>query len=420
MDLALSPDIEAYWCYLILFCLALIVAVIQVRLLLKTLPNIWASAGAWLLLAAYTVVPIALFWLLDRADALHDTSVFAAILIALTYRQILSGGTQGMPVPGGFAQAWQPFVTWSNKVAAGISARIARNNSRYDGTLIEKLAANPEVYDYVRKTVLNRTSDPAKVQAALADLDKLKSTLDDAGVLEKKANYLYYALKDVPDVDSDRLLLNMGLTSKRHYYLYAREWRSKLFVISVIIAAALGIFGWISFSDFPFGAHYHLWRFQKINATSADRFRALQHLEEGLRGADPKYGELVRQQLTHQLRFEMLPLETADRILRLLLNKSLAMSDALTVELADSLRNENSDLRARTQKELVYIADARDLQIPSELRSWKPGKEDAPTCIDAVSNTWAKLAKTRKAPEPRELACLAAPAPGKAGPEKKE
>src|ERR1700748_2075579 len=112
MDQALSPDLEAYWCYAIVFFLAVIVAAVQVRLLLKGLANAWATARAWLLLGAYTAVPLLLFWALDRADALHDTSLFAAILVALTYRQILAGSSQGITVPSGLATAWQPFVTW--------------------------------------------------------------------------------------------------------------------------------------------------------------------------------------------------------------------------------------------------------------------------------------------------------------------
>ena len=213
MDLALSPDFEAYWCYLILFSLALTVAVIQVRQLLKGLPNIWATARAWLLLAAYTAVPIALFWLLDRADAIHDTSLFAAILVGLTYRQILTGGTQGITVPGGFAKAWQPFVTWSDNIAAGISARIARNRSRYDQDVIQQLATHDDIFDNVRKTILNRSADPSKVQAALDDFNKLKPPLDDAGVQRRKANDLYYALKALPEVDSDRFLRDNGIIS---------------------------------------------------------------------------------------------------------------------------------------------------------------------------------------------------------------
>jgi len=49
---------------------------------------------------AYTLIPLALFWLLDRTNAIHDTSLFAAILIGVGYQQILSGSFATLKAPG--------------------------------------------------------------------------------------------------------------------------------------------------------------------------------------------------------------------------------------------------------------------------------------------------------------------------------
>lgn len=408
MDLSISPDIEAFWCYLVLFILALTIAGVQVRGLLKGYENVWASAGAWLLLASYTAIPVALFWFLDRADALHDTSLFAAILVALTYRQIISGGADGFTLPAGFAKAWQPLVTWSDKIAAGISARIARNGSRYDGTVIHRIANDPKVFEAVRRLALNRAADPAKLQKAIDDFDKLKPPLDDSGVQERKANYLYYSVKALPDVDSERFFLELGLIGKQHYYLYAREWSSKLLVIGGLAIVAACVAGYWSRIPVPiFEARYYLWRFEKPNATDIDRFRASQHLEQGLRDGNPQYVDTVRRELTRRLAFDDLPVETADRILKILLNRALiSNSQELIDELADALRTDNPDLRARTQKELLYIGDERRLPIPAGLRNWKPGKEDASTCVDAVANEWARLGNSKHTPDSGALLCL--------------
>jgi hypothetical protein len=412
MDSALSPDIEAYWCYLALFAIALAVAGIRVRRLLQGFANIWATAPAWLLLAAYTAVPVVLFWLLDRADALHDTSIFAAILIAVTYQQILTGGSQGMVVPGGFAKAWQPFVTWSDNIAAGISARIARNNRRYDDKVIHHLATDGAIFEKVRRMILNRSADPGKVQTAIEAFSSLKPPLDDAGVQERKASYLYYALKALPDVDSDQELRDLGVISKREFYLYAREWSSKLIVVGVMAALIVAAGGWWWFGrQTPiriYEAKYHLWRFGKANATAVDRFRAEQYLKQGLREGNADYIQTVRQGLTERLGFQLLPVETADKTLKLLLNQSFANPrGALIGELADDLRTDNPDVRSRTQKELVYLGDEGHLAIPAALRNWNPGKEDAPACIDAVASAWVRTA-AKSAPEPDALACLTA------------
>jgi len=406
MDQALAPDLEAYWCYALVLFLAVIVAAVQARQLVKGLANAWATVRAWLLLGAYTCVPIVLFWALDRADALHDTSLFAAILVALTYRQILAGSGQGVTVPSGLATAWQPFVTWSTSVAAGISARIARNNSRFDQAVVAKLLSDPKAYEDVRKTVLNHTPDPAKTQADLDSRDKLKPPLDDAGVLERKATYLYLTMKGLPDIDSDIFFLQKGLISRQDYFLYAKEWKSKLVVIAMMLATLATILA-LALSDRQFlsayQVHYHLWRFEKVNATPADRFRATQFLESGLQRGDAVFLDLVPRELTARLRFDGLPVEDADRFLALLRTQSLADSTALLPGLADALRTTNAELRADTEKTLVYWAAEHGLTVPPELRAWSPAKQDADTCVDAASNAWKAIADRQP---PGALTCL--------------
>jgi len=411
LDLSLSPDVEAYVCYLVLLGLALIVAVIQVRTLLKGYTNVWSSARSWLLLGAYTSVPIGLFWLLDRADALHDTSLFAAILVAIGYRQILSGGSQGVTVPSGFAAAWQPFVTWSNNVASGIRDRIARNNSQYDAEAIRNLAGNREVFDEVRSIVLNASPAPPQVQAALDAFNALKPPLDDSGVQARKARYLYIALKAVPEVDADKLLKDRGIIDKRQYYLYAKESRSKWFVRVVSFGAAVvAVVLALQLRDPSYQARYYLWRLEKTNATAIDRFRAEQHLEQGLRRGDAGFVSTVRDRLKVRLRYASLPLDTGDRMLAVLFHGTGGQFDSsLMTELAESLRTENADLRSRTEKVLVYLADQGGLKSPAALRDWKPGKEDALTCVDAAANAWQRIAKGGTAPD-GTLACLAEPA----------
>jgi hypothetical protein len=412
LDLSLSPDFEAYWCYCILAALALIVAAVQVRALLKGFTNAWSTARAWLLLAAYTAVPVALFWVLDRADALHDTSVFAAILVAITYRQILSGGAQGVTVPGGFAKAWKPFVTWSDNIAAGIRDRIARNASQYDAKVTDHLATEPTVFDDVKSKVLNHSADPAQVQLSLDEFDKQKPPLDDAGVLQKKATYLYFALKALPEIDADKLLKDKKIITTSEYYLYAKEWRSRIFVggfavlVVVLLVIAAG-----QVRDPKYEARYYLWRFEKPNATQVDRFRAAQHLEQGMRSGKSDFVRIVRQELATRLRFDALPLDTADRMLQLFFQKTAVAPDASLIEiLAESLRTDNPDLRVRTQKVLLYLAEECHLTIPEALRTWRPSKEDAATCVDTVANAWSLVAHSGASPvTDAALACLAEP-----------
>ncbi|MBV9158801.1 MAG: hypothetical protein JO097_21255 [Acidobacteriaceae bacterium] len=189
--------------------------------------------------------------------------------------------------------------------------------------------------------------------------------------------------------------------------MYAREWASRLFVIGVaaliFIACVIGL----KYARTPeVQARYYLWPFQKPNTTALDRYRAEQHLKRGLLDRDSKYVQIVRTELAERLRFEMLPLDTADRMLKLLYeNSSSAPDNALIADLADSLRTNSADLRTRTEKILIYLADERRLSIPQELRNWKPSKEDAATCVDTIAHEWANIANASSI-KPDSLNCI--------------
>lgn len=408
MDLSLSPDLDAYWCYLVLFTLAFIAALLHVRGLLKGFTNVWAMARSWLLLVAYTAVPVVLFWILDRADALHDTSLFGAVVVAVAYRQILAGSNQSLTPPSGLASAWQPFLAWSDNIAAGIRDRIARNKSRYDAEVVQKIAGKPEVYEKLERLVLNHAPKPGDVQTALADFDKLKPPLDDQGVLERKASFLYFSLQTLPEIDAAAVLRDEKIISVAKYYYYAREWSSRLIVWAVIgiLILLVGV-GAYQLQTPVYRARYDVWRFEKPNGTAADRARATQRLEEGLRTGKPEYVAAVQGELTAHLRYRAVPLETADRMLKLLFQKTGEVRPGVIQALADSLRTDDADLRVRIEKVLVYLAEERKLTIPAELRDWLPSKEDAPTCVDRAANAWARLDGGGTL-EPGALACLGA------------
>src|SRR5438045_1921663 len=114
MEQVASPDFPAYICYLIVFFLGSLVAFSKVNRLMASSPGRWGSLGTWWVFVAYTAVPILLFWLLDYTNALHDTSLFAALLIALGYRQILAGEVKGIAAPGQVSKLWSPIEAWAN------------------------------------------------------------------------------------------------------------------------------------------------------------------------------------------------------------------------------------------------------------------------------------------------------------------
>ena len=87
MDLTLSPDLDARICYGIVFLCAILGACLQIqkRFAAARLPAtwIWHSPSTWMMFVTFIVTPLGLFWLMDRMNALSDTSFFAALLVGL-------------------------------------------------------------------------------------------------------------------------------------------------------------------------------------------------------------------------------------------------------------------------------------------------------------------------------------------------
>src|ERR1051325_7251380 len=165
-----SPDIPAYLSYALVLLVGAVVARANVNNLVANFGNRWAFAGTWWLFLAFLALPIALFWFLDYTSALQDTSLFAALLVALGYRQIFAGRVQGITMPGQSAALWQPFEDWVKRTNERILSRQAQYKARLDELGRASSADDPEkLWDFEALT-LERSNDPAALSAALAPL----------------------------------------------------------------------------------------------------------------------------------------------------------------------------------------------------------------------------------------------------------
>lgn len=380
-----SPDWPAYYCYLLVLTFGLIVAYSRVSLLFAGLPGAWGTVNIWLLLLAYTAVPLALFWFLDWTNAIHDTSLFAAILIAAGYRQILSGRMTGIQLPGATSKVWQPFEAWANWLGDRIRDRVQLNTARYTDQVIRSVKADPQKLNDLKSLALLRSANPQQVQA---DFDALRTTetialWGDEGVLDKQIRSLYQSLRAV--ADSDLLMRKAKIIDWRQYYWYAKEWRSKARAWLVVAAAlvALGVAGWRLSSPNNW-ARYYYWRLEKPNTTPADLFRSKQEYAKLLEAAPE--GEFAR--IGRSLRYEGLSLETADRLLAILLENRSRSKSGIQYLLIDSLRADNPDIRTRVQNTLTYLANERAICVTASLANWKPSKNDGATQIDQRMKDW--------------------------------
>jgi hypothetical protein len=104
----------------------------------------------------------------------------------------------------------------------------------------------------------------------------------------------------------------------------------------------------------------------------------------------------VSAKLTALLATPGLPVATADNILSLLIetrDRATGSSGQLLSLLADALRADNSDIRERIQKTLLYLAADRQLTVPAELQNWNSDAKNTAADLDTVIKQWRTVVR---------------------------
>ena len=390
MDMNVSPDLEAFCCYGLVLLLGLAVAWSQVSRRLGKLPGQWIMVNTWLLFFAYTFVPVLLFWFLDRTNAVHDTSLFAAVLVGFGYQQILTGSLGSIRAPGDVSKFWQPFGIWADSISDRIRERIIVNNSQFDERLLSTIRTDDAKFAALKAVALVHVPDANVLGQSLRTIAANQNVLGDTGVRAKQASLLYETLQQSSPQQFEYLLYKNDVIPKRWYFWYALEWRSKttaILVAAILLASAVG--GVWSIGTPQNHARYYVWRLHKDNATDYDRFRARTKLL-GYVSTTP----LTYSQLTHVLKVPNLPVKTADSILGLLVeSRQSAAKNRVDLQalLVDALRTENSDIRTRIHKVLVYLAKDRGAAVPPDLENWQSDPKYSATDVDKIAGQWSRV-----------------------------
>lgn len=274
MDLSVSPDLNALICYAIVILLGLITAGGQVSNRLANLPSKWIMVNTWLLFFAYSLLPVGLFWLLDRTSAIHDTSLFAAVLIGGGYQQILSGNVATIRPTGDISKFWQPFSAWADHVADRVRNRIARNDALFIEKFFSDVIKNQQKQDDLNNLALGHSTHGPELQKALGDLQAQASTLGKDVVVARRIRVLYDDLTRSAPQTWQFLLYEKGVITPGFYYWYEKEWRSK--VAAIVVAAVLiagATFGLYRLWTSENLGRYYVWRLAKANATDVDHFQ---------------------------------------------------------------------------------------------------------------------------------------------------
>jgi hypothetical protein len=414
VDQLTSPDIPAWVCYLIVLAFGLLVARSQINELLASYPDHWGFLGTWVLFAAHGGLPVGVFWLLDYSSALHDTSLFAALLVALGYRQIVVGGVQGIQMPGPTPKLWEPFQAWVKRVAD----RIASQQKRYRDAIAEALRTYFST-DHLQLPNLEHvarvySSDAPQLGAKLAAMAQAPPPpgMTAAALQEyqnrQRAQALLEDLRASQPERYAQLLLRQGRVPGKKLTLYSAKlplYMARLLgqlpkltgwagAVAILLSVALSV-SW--FRQDTSQLWYHQWRFGKANATERDRFRSREYLSAHLRAAslDAANGAQrvvpVVEPLLRQLRYKDVPSRLADDVLRLVVDCHSTVSDLIVVpSLIEGLRTDNADIRLRIQRTLLTLqgADYPRASVNRSLAAWVPAKDESPGDIDGRVRAW--------------------------------
>ena len=387
MELSVSPDLEAFYCYLIVSIVGLFVAYNQVSSRMEGFKDIWRMLGTWILFFLYFFIPVGLYWLLDRTGAIQDTSLFAALIVGFGYERILSGSSGAVQAPGGLSQIWNPLVSYANRIVEKIRDKAHLNDLRMKNQLITEIVAENDRFAALEALGKKLTPDTVTLNDGLAEIDR-NTDLGDLAKLERKADILYVEVSATDDFLYE--MHQRKIISKNSYLMNAYQIRSKLAALIM-----LGIFFFVLYlvaskiNPLALETEYALWRLEKPNASKIDLFRAERRLALILNG-DKEGAKNAFYSLGEKLRKPEFSLERTDHVLNILLEHRCAAVKGevvLPTIMIKSLNTTDSDARSRIHRALTYLAKFVESK-PHPVPSWDPSKGNTVTDLQSHIDEW--------------------------------
>ena len=410
-----SPDVPAYICYAIVLVFGVIVAWSTINRLLDGYPDHWAFAGTWALFLAHAALPVALFWFLDYTSALHDTSIFAALVVSVGYRQIFAGGVQGITMPGQASTIWKPFEAWVSTVADRIGTKQKLYLDRFDDQVRSLIFGDPQRMAALETLVLSNSRDVVTLQTVLGGLPKTGNAEADKRL---KLDALWRDLRTSQPRNYGWLLHKRGIVQFWRYWLWLSNGRAKLISGGSILAGVLLLLGLYIWSSTDAGGltrrqagliRYHQWRLLKLNATERDQWRSAEILSGELRQLKPADRALVQTlfgPLLRELRFPSAGERQVRAVLALVVNTHApAMNSCVVPELIESLRTASESVRLQIRNALSAIqkVDYPGAKLPDTLAKWEPKKDESPAELDERVRAWQAWWQTaERTPPSRE------------------
>ncbi len=411
MDMAMSPDLPAWVCYLVVFLFGGFAAYIQVRRRIGKAPFAWLMPDTWTLLLVYWLVPLVLFWLLDRLGAVADTSFFAAVLVGVGYERIMTSGLNGISAPGDVTSVWQPWVAYADRISAQIRERLQQRQDAFERRIAALVAGNDQRHGALDEWMHAIVDLPPALVGAYDTLKAGQGAQGDPGqapALPPRTRELRLALLQLKMVGArfnrPGELFHRGVIGPMDY---AREllrggWQGFWFALRgymLIVVIATGTVLALQYSgrqnDGAVGSidrarvHYNMWRLAKPGISARDLSRAQSNTADLL--SEKATRALTLHETGERLLRPDLPMDRVDALLGLLMRREAESPRDLRESAATlwpALAHPNVDVRRRVQASLVYLARRGGGDPPAEIREWAASENNTPVETAALVAAW--------------------------------
>ena len=295
-------DIPAWISYALITVVSAFAAANQVHKLLSKVPWRWSHAEAYLLFIGFFLLPLLLFWALDRVGALHDCSLISALIVALGYPAIISGDSK--PANSAVSAVFSPVLKWLNGIPDKLAARLQSKQMEFETSIMNAVGRDDALLAELENWMIENTDDLVAVQTKIQewDHDAPRPAGFPPGSLPVRAWSQARALRLAMLVDGTFWVRfrfwRLGLTTARVAWRdVVRIDQTFRFGLPLVLIAILVLFAVSWFRGATPDAQqsvvgdltldnavprYHAWRYLKANNTATDVQRALVNLAMGL------------------------------------------------------------------------------------------------------------------------------------------
>ncbi len=400
-----SPDFEAYICYLVLIIVASISARKNISKVQVSSYGIWRIGRTWMLLLIYVSISVVLFWLLDRTNAVHDTSIVAAFLVGIAYDQVLNNQVTGITVADNVSAFLKPIQAWAEQTSEQVQVQLRKKDARLREKLFMRVEKDDDKFKALKSLVYKTSNDwddldheLGKIRASPPiELDQRMQSPPDTEDIKDIFRYveirvLYDELRASNTTTYDYLLKKKKIIRRRTYYWRRFGWKLVVGLVVLMIGAVWFLGGPLYQDELQTVPNsYYRWRLQKPNGTVVDQRRALAYFAPRLDDAETR--EAALEDLHRVLASPRITPLSVDRILHLVRKKGDffppdSSGEVMVAFFLDTFEIENPELRRRLHDSLRFLAERYGHEVPEAIRDGLPDANASLLDVEKYERQW--------------------------------